>query len=101
MNDLDLLRECAPEAPLLSSAELSGARHRVLTTIARGRAASTSGVRPPRAELRPGLARRSTMRGRAYRHGAVHAGADLLPGYADDGGGDGAVPEADPGSPAE
>jgi hypothetical protein len=35
MNDLDLLRECAPEAPLLSSAELSEARHRVLTTIAR------------------------------------------------------------------
>ena len=31
MNDLDLLRECAPEAPLLSSAELSEARHRVLT----------------------------------------------------------------------
>ena len=32
---------------------------------------------------------------------AVHAGAGVLPGYADDGGGDGAVPGADPGDPAE
>ncbi|MGH3420092.1 MAG: CU044_5270 family protein [Streptosporangiaceae bacterium] len=63
MNDLDLLRECAPDAPLLSSAELSEARHRVLTTIARSRAASASGVRPPRAELRPGLARRIVIGG--------------------------------------
>ena len=63
MNDLDVLRECVPDAPLLSSAELSEARHRVLTTIARGRAASASGVRPPRAELRPGLARRIVIGG--------------------------------------
>jgi hypothetical protein len=63
MNDLDVLRECVPDAPLLSSAELSEARHRVVTTIARGRAASASGVRPPRAELRPGLARRIVIGG--------------------------------------
>ncbi len=63
MNDLEVLRECVPDAPLLSSAELSEARHRVLTTIARGRAASASGVRPPRAELRPGLARRIVIGG--------------------------------------
>jgi hypothetical protein len=63
MNDLDVLKECVPDAPLLSSAELSEARHRVLTTIARGRAASASGVRPPRAELRPGLARRIVLGG--------------------------------------
>jgi hypothetical protein len=63
MNDLDLLRECAPDAPLLTGAELSEARDRVLTTIARGRAASASGVRPPRAELRTGLARRIAIGG--------------------------------------
>jgi hypothetical protein len=63
MNDLDLIRDFAPEAPLLSNSELSEARHRVLTTIARGRAASASGVRPPRAELRPGLARRIAIGG--------------------------------------
>jgi hypothetical protein len=63
MNDLDLLRECAPEAPLLSSVELSDARHRVQTTIARSRAASASGVRPPRAELRTGAARRMAIGG--------------------------------------
>ena len=63
MNDLDLLKECAPEAPLLSSVELSEARHRVLTTIARSRAASARGVRPPRAELRTGAARRIAIGG--------------------------------------
>ena len=63
MNDLDLIRECAPEAPLLSSAELSDARHRVQTTIARSRAASARGVRPPRAELRTGAARRIAIGG--------------------------------------
>jgi hypothetical protein len=63
MNDLDLIRECTPEAPLLSSVELSDARHRVLTTIARSRAASASGVRPPRAELRTGTARRIVIGG--------------------------------------
>ena len=53
MNDLDLLRECAPEAPLLSSAELSEARHRVLTTIGLAR----------RSTMRPGLARRIAIGG--------------------------------------
>jgi hypothetical protein len=63
MNDLDVIREFAPDAPLLSSTELSQARHHVTTTIARGRAASASGVRPLRAESLAGLARRITIGG--------------------------------------
>ena len=63
MNDLDLIRDFAPDAPLLSDNELSESRHRVLTTISRGRATSARGVRPPRVELRPGLARRIAIGG--------------------------------------
>src|SRR6478672_521023 len=63
MNDLDLIRDFAPDAPLLSDSELSESRHRVLTTISRGRATSARGVRPPRVELRPGLTRRIAIGG--------------------------------------
>jgi hypothetical protein len=63
MNDIDLIRDFAPDAPLLSNRELSEARHRVLATISRDRATSARGVRPPRAELRPGLARRIAIGG--------------------------------------
>jgi hypothetical protein len=63
MNDLDLIRDFAPDAPLLSDSELSESRHRVLATISRGRVTSAPGVRPPRVELRPGLARRLAIGG--------------------------------------
>ena len=63
MNDLDLIRDFAPDAPLLSDSELSESRHRVLTAISRGRATSARGGRTPRAELRHGLARRIVIGG--------------------------------------
>ena len=43
MNDLDLLRECAPDAPLLSITELSAPRERVLAEVTQGRHAKRRG----------------------------------------------------------
>jgi hypothetical protein len=60
MNDLDVLRDFAPDAPLLSSAELSEARHRVATGISR---------------KRPGRARRIVIGGvTVAAAGAIAAG---------------------------
>jgi hypothetical protein len=83
MNDLDLIRDFVPEAPLLSGTELSGARHRVLTQISRGRATSARGVRPRRAELRPGLARRMAIGGvTVAAAAAITAGVLMVAGTA-------------------
>jgi hypothetical protein len=57
MNDLDLLRELAPDAPLLSVSELSAPRERVLNEVTQGRHA----FRPAAAERR-GAKRRSPAR---------------------------------------
>jgi hypothetical protein len=54
MNDLDLIRECAPEAPLPTLSELSAPRKRVLAEVTQDRRS----FRPPAAERR-----------RAKRHG--------------------------------
>jgi len=62
MNELDLLRDFAPDAPLLTRAELSEARHRVATGIAPGR-------------KRPGHARRIMIGGvTVAAAGAITAG---------------------------
>ena len=62
MNDLDLLRECAPDAPLLSITELSIARERVLA-VAQGRHAFRPAAAERRWAKRHGPARRIVIGG--------------------------------------
>jgi hypothetical protein len=63
MNDLDLLRECAPDAPLLSITELSAPRERVLAGVAQGRHAFRPAAAERRRAKRRGPARRIVIGG--------------------------------------
>jgi hypothetical protein len=63
MNDLDLLRECAPDAPLLSITELSAPRERVLAEVTQGRHAFRPAAAERRWAKRRGPARRIVLGG--------------------------------------
>ena len=63
MNDLDLIRECAPEAPLLTLSELSAPRERVLAGVAQGRHSFRPAAAERRRAKRHGPARRIAIGG--------------------------------------
>jgi hypothetical protein len=63
MNDLDVLRDLAPDAPLLSITELSVARERVLAEVTQGRHSFRPAAAERRWAKRRGPARRITIGG--------------------------------------
>jgi hypothetical protein len=63
MNDLDLIRECAPEAPLPTPSELSAPRERVLAEVTQGRRSFRPAAAERRWAKRHGPARRIAIGG--------------------------------------
>ena len=63
MNDLDVLREYAPEAPLLTLSELSAPRERVLAEVTQGRRSLRPAAAERRWAKRHGPARRIAIGG--------------------------------------